>query len=176
MPNALLEPVEYKVEETALGTWRRHLHPSGRSYREFRSHYELFGLPFIHFTSGICPETGARRTATGIIAVGRKAVGFVAIGQVALGAIVFAQAGAGLLSFGQAVLGIIAVGQAGLGIWFGAGQLATGKTAIGQLALGEHVLAQIGAGAHVWSVGNADPEAVSFFKALLKSALGLLGL
>src|SRR5690242_5759546 len=106
MQNLLLSAPEYKIEETALGTWRRFLYASGKSYAEFTSRRRIFGLPLIHYTSGVCPETGRRRVAKGIVAIGRVSVGVCAIGQ--------------------AAFGVLAVGQLALGICLGLGQLATG--------------------------------------------------
>src|SRR5689334_17429138 len=116
MRNLLLERVEYQVEETRLGVWRRCLYPSGELFEEFASHRKLGRFPLLHFTRGKSPETGKRVTARGVIAVGRKAVGVVAVGQ--------------------AALGVIAVGQLALGLLLGLGQASWGLVAVGQLAIG----------------------------------------
>lgn len=71
MGNLLLEEVEYKIDQTNLGIWRRYLYPNGAGFCEFKSHATLFGLPLIHYTYGKNPETGKRVVAKGIIAVGR---------------------------------------------------------------------------------------------------------
>lgn len=173
MANILLENVKYKVEETSLGTWLRYLYPDGRGYAEFTSHKKMYGLPFIHYTRGICPETGRRKRAGGIIAIGRIAVGAVAIGQAAFGIIAVGQLGIGILfSLAQGAAALAAVGQVALGVRFGLGQLATGYTAIGQLAVGTYVLAQVGFGDHVWSQKAVDPQAVEYFLSLKESVLG----
>lgn len=166
--NMLLEKVEYQVERTALGVWRRHLTENGAYFAEFRSHGELLGLPLIHYTRGICPDTGRRITAKGVIAVGRLAVGGIAIGHASMGLLAIGQAAVGLLGgLGQAATGMIAVGQLALAASYGLGQLATGEVVIGQLAWGEYVLAQVGYGEHVWSQERADPEAAAFFHDLV---------
>ena len=85
MANLLLEQVDYKIEETPRGTWKRYVYPSGGCYAEFTSRATIFGLAFLHYTVGICPETGKRKTAKGFIALGRKAMGVIAIGQFAAG-------------------------------------------------------------------------------------------
>jgi hypothetical protein len=95
MKNLLLEEIEYKIDQTPLGTWRRFMYPDGRLFQEFVSHQRLFGLPLLHYTYGKCPETGHRIVAKGIIAIGRLAVGGLAIGQLALGKYVLAQIGFG---------------------------------------------------------------------------------
>ncbi len=174
MKNLLLQPVEYKIEKTAWGTWRRHLSEQGRYYSEFTSHMELLGLPLLHYTRGINPQMGGRKTARGVIAVGRVAVGGIAIGQAAFGLCAIGQAGFGLLfGLGQACSGLYAVGQLAIGGWFGAGQLASGYTAIGQLAIGEYVLAQLGIGNHLWTPEQSDPAAVAHFTALWDRARAL---
>ena len=166
--NMLLEKVEYQVERTTLGTWRRHLSENGAYFAEFRTHDDVLGLPLIHYTRGICPDTGRRITAKGVIAVGRLAVGGVAIGHASMGLIAIGQGAIGLLfGLGQAATGMLAVGQLALATSFGLGQLATGEVVIGQLAWGEYVLAQLGYGEHVWSQERADPEATAFFHDLV---------
>ena len=176
MSNMLLEKVEYKTEVTALGTWKRHVYPDGRRFAEFRSHVDVYGWPLLHYTYGICPETGRHVVARGVIAVGRIAVGVVALGHVAAGLVAVGQGALGIaLGLGQAASGWWCIGQLALGGAFGLGQLATGATAIGQLALGTFVLAQAGWGAHVWAPGHADPAAVEHFRALLNAVAALFG-
>ena len=170
MPNLLLEKVDYQVEETRRGTWRRYLYPSGAYYAEYRSRAELFGLPLLHRTRGICPETGRRKTARGIIAVGRVAVGGLAIGQASFGIVAIGQLALGVaFGLGQASTGVIAVGQLAVGLLFGLGQFATGYVAVGQFGLGQYVLAQTGLGQHRWVQGLVEPEAEDFFRGLWHS-------
>ena len=158
MKNLLLENVEYKIETTNFGVWRRFLYPNGAYFTEFKSHAIFFGIPLLHYTRGKCPETGKRVVAKGVVAVGRLAMGILAIGQAGLGL---------LLGLGQGATGLYAIGQAAIGFMFGLGQIATGEIAIGQVAYGNYVLAQVGYGDYVWSMKRADPEAVKFFKSLL---------
>ena len=158
MKNLLLEKVEYKIETTNFGVWRRFLYPNGAYFTEFKSHAIFFGIPLLHYTRGKCPETGKRVVAKGVVAVGRLAMGILAIGQLGLGL---------LLGLGQGATGLYAIGQAAIGLMFGLGQIATGEIAIGQVAYGNYVLAQVGYGDYVWSMKRADPEAVKFFKSLL---------
>jgi len=173
MKNLLLEKVDYQTEHTALGNWRRFLYPNGQRFAEFRSHAELLGLPLIHYTWGICPETGQRITAKGVIAVGRLAVGGLAIGHASAGLIAIGQAGLGLLfGLGQAATGYYALGQLALGWEFAIGQLAAAQTVVAQLGLGEWVLAQAGIGEYVWDQSGADPEAVAHFQGLWDRVLG----
>ena len=175
MKNMLFEKVPYREERTYFGTWRRYVYESGARFAEFRSNDTLFGLPLLHYTSGICPETGQRITARGIVAVGRKALGVIAIGQAAGGLLAIGQLAVGPLALGQAAFGVVAVGQLAAALYFGLGQVATGVTAIGQIALGQHVLAQFGFGEHVWDTRHADPEAVACFKELYRQVKAFFG-
>ncbi len=166
--NLLLEKIEYRVEETAWGTWRRFLYPNGSRFEEFKSRGEFAGMPLLHYTWGICPQTGHRITARGVVAIGRFARGIIAIGHLAFGIIAIGQLSLGLvIGLGQATAGIFCVGQLALGLIFGAGQATTGYIAIGQIAFGTYVLAQIGWGAHVVDVRAVDPVAKEFFLRLI---------
>lgn len=172
MKNVLLENVEYKIEETPLGVWRRYLYPTGAYFSEFKAHRTMWGLPLIHYTNGICPETGKRVVAKGVVAIGRLAAGVVAIGQASLGIVAIGQLALGIFfGLGQGSIGMVAVGQIAIGASFGLGQFATGLTAIGQLGIGRYVLGQIGFGEHVWSTKRADPEAVEYFQSLYERVL-----
>ena len=165
MPNTFLEKIEYKIEETAMGTWMRYGYENGTSFHEFKSHIGLLGLPLIHYTYGKNPETGRRVVAKGVIAVGRIAYGIIAIGQVSIGLLAIGQLAIGLLfGLGQLSTGLAAIGQAAIGVYFGLGQLAVGQVAIGQLAYGKYVLAQFGFGENVLSIMRRDEPAFEFFK------------
>src|ERR1700733_4769256 len=167
MRNLLFDPVDYKVDETRFGRWRRYRDPNGNFFAEFKSHAEIFGFPLIHYTRGKSPETGGRVVAIGVIASGRYAVGIVAIGQLSFGVVAVGQLGLGLLlGLGQATTGIIAIGQLAIAALFGFGQLATGFVAVGQFGLGHYVLAQQGFGAHVWDMARCSPVARNFFTAI----------
>ncbi len=165
MPNTFLEKIEYKIEETAMGTWMRYGYENGTSFHEFKSHIGWMGLPLIHYTYGRNPETGRRVTAKGVIAVGRVACGIIAIGQVSIGLLAIGQFAIGILfGLGQLSIGLAAIGQAAIGVYFGLGQLATGQVAIGQLAFGKYVLAQVGFGENVLSITRRDELATEFFR------------
>jgi len=174
MPNLLLEKIEYKYEKTPWGIWRTYFDANMRfPYREFKSNATLWGWPLIHYTSGICPETGHRTVAKGILAVGRLAVGAVAVGQGALGIVAIGQLGLGVLfGLGQAATGILALGQLAGGLLLGLGQLASGYVAVAQLGIGKYVLAQAGLGPHVWSQSLSDPVAAEFFRPLVSFFTG----
>lgn len=159
---------EYQTQDTGFGLWKRFHYPDGRMFAEFKSHNTLFGLPWLHTTWGINPETQRSVTARGIIAIGRFAHGGLAIGQVSGGVIAIGQAGVGVLfGLGQATCGFVAIGQLAIGGLAGIGQFTCGHMAIGQIAMGSYVLAQFGWGDHVWDMRQNDPLATQFFRQLL---------
>ncbi len=167
MPNVLLEEIEYKVDETSFGKWRRYGYIDGTSYHEFKSFASFLGLPLLHYTFGRNPEIGRRKCAIGIVAVGRFACGVIAIGQFCGGLVAVGHISIGiLLGLGQLATGIWAVGQVALGGVFGLGQFAIGYVAIGQIAYGKYVLAQMGSGKFIWTIQQADYQAVEFFRNL----------
>jgi len=167
MRNILLEQVEYKEKHTRFGVWKSFGYVTGLSYHEFTSHIKIGSLPLVHYTFGRCPETGRRKVAKGVIAIGRIACGIIAIGQLAIGIVPVGQAAFGLLlGIGQLSSGIIAVGQGAIGLYLGLGQFAMGHIAIGQLALGEYVLGQMGWGQHVFAINQQDEIARKFFSNL----------
>lgn len=165
--NLLLEDVQYEIVETSWGVWRRFLYPSGQLYAEFVSHRSFRGWPLLHFTRGICPETGHRKVARGVIAIGRLAVGGVAIGHASAGIVAIGQASLGaVFALGQAACACAAVGQLAIAVGLGIGQFAFGHVAIGQVGIGRYVLGQTGYGMYLWTQQVRMPEAVSFFTSL----------
>jgi hypothetical protein len=165
MPNTFLEKIEYKIEETPMGTWMRYGYDNGTSFHEFRSHTQWAGMPLIHYTYGRNPATGRRVVAKGVIAVGRIACGVIAIGQLSVGLIAIGQLAIGILfGLGQLSTGLAAAGQAAVAVYFGLGQAAVGQIAIGQFAYGKYVFAQFGLGENVLSIMRKDDAAVEFFK------------
>src|SRR5437588_1055619 len=129
--NLLLHDVEYQTEVTPRGVWRRFLYPSGMLYEDFVSHWHVLGMPLLHYTRGICPETGKRRVARGVIAIGRLAVGIIAIGHASAGIIAIGQAAFGvLLGLGQASTGFFAIGQLAIALGFALGQAGVGNVVI----------------------------------------------
>jgi hypothetical protein len=170
MPNLLLQDVDYQVTTSDRGTWRRYLHPNGNLYAEFTSTATVLGLPLVHYTRGISPETGRFTTARGFVAIGRRAVGVIAVGRMAAGIVAVGQVCVGVVGFGQAALGLAVVAQLALGIGFAIGQVATGFVCIAQVGVGNWVLAQVGVGTHVWSMRVKDPAAIDFFRSLADAA------
>ncbi|MBE0536590.1 MAG: hypothetical protein IH624_13065 [Phycisphaerae bacterium] len=167
MGNTLLEDVQYKIETTRWGTWRRYGYIDGTSYHEFTSHASLWGLPLVHYTYGRNPETGRRRVAKGIVAVGRLACGIIAIGHASLGLIAIGQLGVGVLfGLGQLATGVCAAGQFAIAAGFAVGQFAAGYVAVGQFVFGKYGLGQLGIGTYLWTMYRSDPEAMALFKSL----------
>jgi hypothetical protein len=166
------EGIDYKIQKTPRGIWKSFVYPTGHDYLEFTSHATLFGLPVLHVTVGVNPETGRRKVARGVIGIGRIASGIIAIGQLAYGVIGIGHLGMGLLGIGQGAIGLMAIGQLAIGPVLAMGQIAVGLIAIGQLAVGRMVLAQVGYGQHVWSAYSKDPMAIDFFKALDRWLVG----
>jgi hypothetical protein len=94
-------------------------------------------MPVLHYTRGICPETGRRIVARGVIGVGRLATGVIAIGHASFGLVAIGQLAIGVLfGLGQAATGAVALGQLAIALVFGAGQIATGLVAIAQIGIG----------------------------------------
>ena len=104
MTNLLLQPVDWKIDEGPFFVVKRHLSPNGSSYEEYTSRMRMGQLPLVHITWGRNPETGRRKVARGVIAIGRFAVGFVSLGQVAVGLIPIGQASFGAIGLGVAFL------------------------------------------------------------------------
>jgi hypothetical protein len=142
---------------------------------EYRSQAMLFGLPLVHIAYGIDTETGRKRIAKGIIAIGDVAVGMLALGGAAFGIIALGGCALGLLSLGGVALGLIlAIGGCALG------GMALGGVAIGGVAFGGMAVGYFAIGGGTWGVhalgGNAhDPEALEFFRDWLGSWVDSLG-
>ena len=170
MQDQLLENVEYKIDETRHGTWRRFEYVDGSSYQEFTSKASLLGIPLVHYTCGRNPETGRRRIAKGVIAVGRLSFGIIAVGHASFGLIAVGQLALGVIfGLGQLATGAGAIGQFAIGVFLALGHFATGYIAIGQFVWGYYGLGQFGVGRHLWTMSRCDAEAMEFFKSFLLS-------
>ncbi len=164
MKNMLLQDVEYRVDDTPRGQWRRFAYPTGEYFEEYTSHAKVAGWPLVHFTRGRCPETGRRIVAKGIIAVGRVAVGGLAIGQASFGLLAIGQLAIGLVfGLGQLATGMVAIAQFAIAVSLAVGQFGIGRVVVAQFGIGQYVLAQRGFGSHVWDVKGASESAREFF-------------
>ena len=160
--------IQWTEIETPRGVWLIGVKPGYHRYREYRTHQTLFGLPLVHMTFGLHPETRKSKTAKGIIAIGRFAQGGLAIGQVSVGVVAIGQASMGMIfGLGQATFGFVAIGQLAVSGLFAFGQLVFGYVTIGQIGFGHYVMAQIGFGDFVWDTWKKDPLARQIFKSLL---------
>jgi hypothetical protein len=139
--------------------------------REYRSKRTLWGWPLVHIATGVDPQTGRKRVARGIIAIGDVAFGVVALGGAFCAGIiavgggaavgVLALGGGAALGLGLALGGGLAVGGLALG---GA---AVGIVAVGGLAVGHYALGGGGFGTHVLAGNEQDPAAKAFFEHFL---------
>jgi hypothetical protein len=112
------------INESKSGDYSQGVALTGGRGFEYRSEHEFFGLPLIHITRGIDPDTGRRRVSRGIIAIGEAAIGLIAIGGFALGAIAIGGLGIGLIAIGGLALGLIALGAVSFGLFFAMGTVA----------------------------------------------------
>jgi tRNA A-37 threonylcarbamoyl transferase component Bud32 len=159
--------VKRLVENIAATPADRH-QPAGPGYRinsgvDYRSKATLWGLPLLHVTSGIDPQTGRVRVAKGIIAIGDRAKGVVAFGGLAMGGFAFGGMAIGVFAFGGGALGLVSVGGGVIALLAAIGggaiaPIALGGGAIGYLAFGGGAI-----GVHVMDAATRDPLAMQFF-------------
>ena len=108
---------------------------------EWSSRARVFGYPVIHIASGFNPETGKKRIARGLVAIGDVAIGGLAMGGVGMGVIGMGGCGLGLVGIGGLGVGLLQ-GVGGLGV----GAVANGGGAIGGIASGGGALGGIAVG------------------------------
>ena len=168
LANLQNQPIDWKITETGFFTVKSFVYPSGLPYLEYTSHRKVGNWPLVHITLGRSPETGRRKVAKGIIAIGRIAFGVLPIGQLAIGLFPIGQLALGLcFALGQGAFSLgAALGQVAVAPVFAVGQIAVAYAAIGQLALGYYCIAQAAAGVHVWTMKVKDPAALEFFRNL----------
>ncbi len=166
MGNLLNKQPDYVITQSCWGETRKYLYESGMLFKEFKSKIKIGSLPLVHITSGVCPETGKRIWAKGIIAIGRKAIGVFAVGQLSIG----------VIAIGQLSIALgFALAQLSIAGFFSIGQGAIGFVAIGQFAYGYYALGQMAYGQYILSISTRDFEAVNFFKGLWEKVRGLTG-
>jgi hypothetical protein len=168
---------EIKTELDSIAETPTQANRISRAYQgvDYRSNRTLFGLPLVHFASGIDPETGKARVAKGIIAIGDHAQGVLAIGGMATGFLAIGGMARGVLAIGGFAIGVVAFGGGAIGLFSVGGLaialiLALGGGAIAPIALGGGVLGYMalgggGIGAHVFAANAHDPVAQQFFGA-----------
>jgi hypothetical protein len=168
LENLQNQAIDWKITETGFFTIKSFVYPTGLSYAEYTSHARVGAWPLVHITLGRSPETGRRKTAKGVIAIGRIALGVLPIGQLAIGLFPIGQLALGLgLALGQGAFSLgMALGQVAVAPVFAAGQIAVAYAAVGQLALGYYCIAQAAVGVHIWTMKVKDPAVLEFFRNL----------
>ncbi len=147
---------------------------------EYRSKRTLWGLPLIHVATGMDPDTGRKRVARGIIAIGDVAQGLIAFGGAAFGGIVFGGLAVGVIAIGGTGLGLLAIGGVAVGLIAAFGGGAIGTIALGGGAVGYYAYGGGAWGVHVVTRMVRDPAAVAFFEpwatTLVQAGLGWLSI
>ncbi|MBI5758172.1 MAG: protein kinase [Planctomycetales bacterium] len=130
---------------------------------EYKSKATLFGWPLVHICFGIDPQTGRKRVAKGVVAIGDAAIGVFASGGLAMGGVTFGGMSVGLISFGGLAAGLLAIGGLAFGgfAWGGCG---VGVIAMGGMAAGYYAFGGAAFGAHTLSSQGRDPVAAAFFE------------
>jgi len=127
----------------------------------YRSDFELLGLPFVHVAMGAVDDGQWKRgVARGWIAIGDVAFGvLLSMGGIAFGGVALGGLSLGFLTLGGLALGGYAIGGLALGY------LAIGGLAVGfQGALGGAAIAKLFAIGGIAIAEHAnDPEAEAFF-------------
>ena len=150
--------------ETVYGVTRIPPHFQQMVGFEYRSKAEIFGWPLLHVVSGPDPQTGRKRIAKGVIAVGDIAIGGLAFGGVACGIFAFGGASVGLFAFGGAALGLLlAMGGAAIGTGLSIGGLAVGMIAMGGIAVGGFGYGGVAFAGRAISARTMDQDAVRLF-------------
>jgi len=103
----------------------------------YKTKYEVFGLPLIHITSGKLVDGHYRRgIAKGWIAIGDISFGVIlSIGAVAFGGIAFGGLAIGFLSLAGLSLGVFSLGGGAIGIFACGGAAIAWQAALGGLAI-----------------------------------------
>ena len=136
-----------QIEGTGVMMPRRRKPKLGEPF-EYKSKRTLCGLPLLHVVSGRDPETGKRREAHGVIAVGDRARGVFAFGGIARGWFAFGGLAMGLVAFGGVGIGLISISGLAIGLLLACGGLSLGALAMGGMAAGYHAVGGMALGWH----------------------------
>jgi tRNA A-37 threonylcarbamoyl transferase component Bud32 len=131
---------------------------------EYKSPHKLFGLPWLHVTTGRDPITGKRRVAKGIVAFGDVAIGVVAFGGFSVGLFAFGGLALGGLVVGGLGAGLVTIAGMSLALVFAYGGIAVGPVAYGGVAIGYYAMGGVAVAVHGLGSNQYDPDAVRFFK------------
>jgi hypothetical protein len=148
---------------------------SGEAGFEYRSEWEILGLPVLHIGVGLPKVNRKPRAVRGLIAIGEIPRGLVAIGSAPIGVLAMGAFPIGLVSVGFLSAGMFAVGALAGGLAGAYGVLAAGPVALGWASFGYYAYGQHPFGAWVWGPTMIAPEARQFFEPWVKPSLhGLL--
>ena len=129
----------------------------------YRSKATLFGMPLLHLTDGIDPETRRPNVARGIIALGPVAKGVVAIGGRSVGVVACGGLATGVFAFGGCAFGLVTLGGMSVALGLAMGGLAIAPIALGGGAVGLYAMGGGAYGLHAFGGNIQDPVAKAFF-------------
>ncbi|WP_309387751.1 protein kinase domain-containing protein [Cerasicoccus frondis] len=152
---SLSEAPPAQPPSTRYGLWRD---------LNYRTRASIFGLPLVHVATGVDPQTGRKRIARGVIAVGEVAQGVVALGGLAMGVFAFGGVALGVFGYGGLVIALLAMGGLGIGLLGAYAGLAIAPLALGGLAIGWYASGGQGIGRHVLDARHQDAAAVELFQ------------
>ena len=148
---------------------------------EYRSEWELFGVPLVHIAFGLPLLNGRKPSARGYVAIGDSPRGLIAIGSFAIGGIALGAFPVGLFSIGFLPIGVFSAGAVALGLIGSYGVFAIAPAAFGWLAVGYHGGGVNVFAAQVWSHDVLPPWvhvfllSLCFLSYLLPRFVRLLG-
>jgi len=129
---------------------------------DYKSKTTFLGLPLLHVTTRMDPQTGMGCVAKGIIAIGGRAKGVLAIGGAAMGIFAFGGAALGVFAFGGGAIGLVSLGGLAIALVLALGGGAIAPVALGGGAVGYIAMGGAGFGAHVLDASTKDPVAEHF--------------
>jgi hypothetical protein len=134
---------------------------------EYRSARTVAGWPLVHIATGTDLQTGRKRVAKGIIAIGDMAVGVLAIGGLAVGGVAIGGGALGVIALGGCAIALgLAIGGGAIGL-VALGGIAVGMIALGGGAIGYYALGGGAWGVHAFGGNLQDREAIDFFRGWL---------
>lgn len=149
--------------------------PTSPVHYEYRTRRTLWGLPLLHITSGIDPQTLRHRTARGIVAVSSgKAVGCIAIGSYAYGLFAFGAMAVGVFAFGGLGFGVVTFAGFATALGLAIGGFALAPVVFGGYAIGLYGIAPAGLGPYLATNTHRIPQVDQFFIPLLEQHQNLV--
>ncbi len=134
-------------DEIARELYENHCGRSDRPFKEYKSSFNVMGLPLYHIIKTKYRRNGVRLgtmeyerihvpAAKGFFAVGSRARGVFAFGNLSCGVVAFGNLSAGIISVGNISAGIFTLGNIGLGLLASFGNVAAGLFSFGNVAAG----------------------------------------